>query len=390
MIIGALCTGLITRLLLLPYVSEDSSFFLLPWMEEFRAQGASALGDDFSNYNFPYLFLMFLASLLPLEPLIAVKLVSMVGEVLLAYSVAALVQTLRPTRFAPAALGAAALLLPTVLMNASMWGQCDAIYSAFILFSLRALLLRKGRAAWLWWGVAMAFKLQSVFFLPVLGLVTLRRGLKPAHVAMAAGVWLLLSLPPVLFGRSPASTLGTYAGQASEGGMVNGAMNIYQWFPDLTGAPGKTFALILCAAVLLVLSVFYWRGADTPDRTVLLAVTVLVACPLFLPQMHDRYFFTAEVASLLLLQRRLRFVVPALLALTGSYAYFVYFTENRLLWPLMLAALIQCVAFGLLVHALIQSRPQLITHTIPPGAQRALHPVHRVATPAGQPGRPPK
>jgi Gpi18-like mannosyltransferase len=152
MIIGALCTGLITRLLLLPYVSEDSSFFLLPWMEVFRAQGASALGDDFSNYNFPYLFLMFLASLLPLEPLIAVKLVSMVGEVLLAYSVAALVQTLRPTRFGPAALGAAALLLPTVLMNASMWGQCDAIYSAFILFSLRALLLRKGRAAWLWWG----------------------------------------------------------------------------------------------------------------------------------------------------------------------------------------------------------------------------------------------
>ena len=134
--------------------------------------------------------------------------------------------------------------------------------------------------------------------------------------------------------------------------MVNGAMNI--------------------AAVLVVLSVVYWRGADTPDRTVLLAVTVLVGCPLFLPQMHDRYFFTAEVASLLLLQRRLRFVVPALLALTGSYAYFVYFTENRLLWPLMLAALIQCVAFGLLVHALIRSR----------GVQGTPQNAHRTAMPA--------
>jgi Gpi18-like mannosyltransferase len=186
----------------------------------------------------------------------------------------------------------------------------------------------------------------------------------------------------VLFGRSPASTLGTYAGQASEGGMVKGAMNIYQWFPDLTGAPGKNFALILCAALLLVLSVVYWGGADTPDRTVLLAVAVLVACPLFLPQMHDRYFFTAEVASLLLLQRRLRFVVPALLALTGSYAYFVYFTENRLLWPQMLAALIQCAAFGLLVHALIRSRsgqgtPQNVQRTAMPATTVSKAPVTR-------------
>lgn len=340
----------------------------------------SALGDDFSNYNFPYLFLMYLASLLPLEPLFAIKLVSILGEVLLACSVAALARTLCPGRFRPAALAAATLLLPTVLMNASMWGQCDAIYSAFLLLSLRALLPGRGRAAWLCWGVALAFKLQSVFFLPVLGLISLRRGFKPSHPPMAAGVWLLLSLPPVFFGRSVASTFGTYAGQASEGGMVNGAMNIYQWFPDLTGAQGKTVALILCAAVLAVLSVAYWRGPDSPDRTVLLAVTVLVACPLFLPQMHDRYFFSAEVASLVLVQGRRRFVVPALLAATGSYAYFVYFTDIRLLRPLMLAALIQCVAFGVLVHALIRWRTQSR------GAQGALHNVHRTAIVSKAPG----
>jgi hypothetical protein len=109
------------RVALLPFVSEDSTFFLLPWMEEFRKDGAAALGGDFSNYNFPYLFLMFLASLLPVDTLIAIKVASLFGDVLLAISVAALFAQFRPAGISPRLAALIALFLPTVLINASMW-----------------------------------------------------------------------------------------------------------------------------------------------------------------------------------------------------------------------------------------------------------------------------
>lgn len=203
--------ALATRLALFPYVSGDSSYHLLPWMSEFRDNGIKALGGDFSNYNFPYLFMMFLGSLLPLEPLYAIKIVSLLGDFALAASVGAVVVELRPSRFLPTTAALAAMLLPTVLLNASMWGQCDSIFTAFLVLSLRNLLRNQGTAAWTWWAIALSFKLQAAFFLPALVVVSMRNRYTPALPALAAGVWAALSIPPVSFsdGRSIARWVST-------------------------------------------------------------------------------------------------------------------------------------------------------------------------------------
>jgi hypothetical protein len=44
------------RLALFPYVSEDSTIFLLPWMQEFRDHGATALAVNFPTIIFPIYF----------------------------------------------------------------------------------------------------------------------------------------------------------------------------------------------------------------------------------------------------------------------------------------------------------------------------------------------
>lgn len=327
--------------------------------------GALALGGEFSNYNFPYLFLMFLASLLPIEPLLAIKCVSLVGDILLAFSVAALFAQFRPAGISPKLAALVALFLPTVLLNASMWGQCDSFYTSFLLLSLKCLLANDPRNAWLLWGVALSFKLQSVFFLPALVLISLRNRYNPLLPMLSAAVWVALSSPPIFFGRSLESTYSIYANQTQEHRLVAGAANIYSWFPTATAEDGRIPALIFCAVTLTFVGIAYWRGDDSNGRKVLLAVTVVAVCPLLLPQMHERYFFAAEVMSLLLLRQRKLRLTPWLFAGTGAVVYVLYFLSNQYALPLMLASIFQCVAVGILLVALWRRNFPVIQKTRP-------------------------
>lgn len=358
-ILGAIALG--ARLALFPFVSRDATDFLLPWIQEFRAHGTAALSGEFSSYNFPYMFLLFVGSLLPLDPLFAIKSVSLVGDCLLALSVGAVVGQHRPAKLAPSSAALIALFLPTVLLNSGMWGQCDSFYTSFLLLSLRSLLRNDGGAAWLWWATAVSFKLQAVFFLPALALMSLRNRHSPAFPLMAAGLWVLLSAPPVLFSRPLDSTFSVYIQQAqSNHGLVAGAANIYDWFPLATADQGRFPAILLCLAALLVAAAAYWKGPDSADRRVLLVVTVVAICPLLLPQMHDRYFYAAEVTSLLLLGYKKLFLVPIIFAATGLLVYYLYFTNNIYLWPLMLAAIPQCLAVGILLRSLWQKDVEVL------------------------------
>jgi hypothetical protein len=356
-ILGAL--ALATRLALFPYVSGDSTYHLLPWMNEFRDHGIAALGGEFSNYNFPYLFLMFLGSLLPVEPLYAIKTISLLGDFVLAASVGAVVAQLRPPRLPPATAALIALFLPTVLLNGSMWGQCDSIYTSFLLLSLRSLLRNQGGAAWAWWAIALSFKLQAVFFLPALVVISIRSRYAIVFPALAASLWVVLSAPPVLFGRSLSSTMGVYFRQTQEDSLVAGAANVYAWLPTVSAADGRIPAILVCCAALLLTARAYWLGPDSAERRVLFTVAALAVCPLLLPQMHDRYFFAAEVVSLLLLGRKKLSLVPVLFAATGLLVYCLYFAANVYLWPFQLiASVVQCFAVATLVSRLWRATDQ--------------------------------
>ncbi|WP_285249447.1 hypothetical protein [Pseudarthrobacter sp. fls2-241-R2A-168] len=344
------------RAAFLPYVSEDSALFLLPWMQEFRDRGVGALAGEFSNYNFPYLFLMFLASLLPADPLIAIKIVSLAGDFFLAFSVAALAAQFPQARVAPKLAALIALFLPTVLLNASMWGQCDAIYTAFLLFSLRSLLQDDGRSAWLFWAVAFSFKLQSVFLLPVLAMVSLRNRYSLFFPVLATAVWTVLSLPPVVFGRPAGGALGVYFEQTQGDRLLSGAANVFAWFPYASVTQGRGWGILSCAVVIVLIALAYWRRKDTAESRILLAVCTVAVCPLLLPQMHDRYFFTAEVMSLLLLRASSVRMIPWVFSVTGLTVYLLYFGGNHYAWPLMIASVVQALGVFLLFLCLAKNR----------------------------------
>jgi Gpi18-like mannosyltransferase len=53
-----------------------------------------------------------------------------------------------------------------VLFNSAAWGQCDGIYTCFIIMSLFYLLRERDILSMAMFGMAFAVKLQAVFFAP--------------------------------------------------------------------------------------------------------------------------------------------------------------------------------------------------------------------------------
>ena len=132
----------------------------------------AALQYDFSNYNVPYLYLLAaMAALLPgLHSLVAVKAISMLFDLALAYFVYKCVEHKHhdSKSLIPILAGLATLLAPTVVLNSSAWGQTEAIYTTFLVACLYFLLASRQAMALVAFGLAVSFKLQAVFLAPLL------------------------------------------------------------------------------------------------------------------------------------------------------------------------------------------------------------------------------
>src|SRR5690349_9337179 len=83
---GLFLAAMVLRWALFPFVSGDYTAALSPWYDFIRSHGGfAAFKYSFATYNPPYLYLLALATFLPLSKMVAIKLVSVLGDLLLAY-----------------------------------------------------------------------------------------------------------------------------------------------------------------------------------------------------------------------------------------------------------------------------------------------------------------
>ena len=159
--------ALLLRLALFRYETFDYYNYLGPWYDHLRQNGFQGLKTGFSDYTPPYLYLLWLATDLPLPKLYAIKSISLVGDFALAFVALLLVRLKYDRRPVWLAAFAAVLFAPTIFFNSALWGQCDAIYTTFLLAALYCLLRRWAGRALLLFSIAFAFKLQALFLLPL-------------------------------------------------------------------------------------------------------------------------------------------------------------------------------------------------------------------------------
>ncbi|MBA8794938.1 Gpi18-like mannosyltransferase [Friedmanniella endophytica] len=385
-------------------VTGDYRAFLDPWYRHLQRQGFAGLADIDANYNTPYLVLLAVVAKLPVPELYAIKAISVVFDLVLAFFAHRIVRVVRPgSRWWPVIITSAVLLLPTVIMNGSAWAQCDAIYAAFCLGSLWCLLTGRAWRACVLFGLAFAFKLQAVFFLPVLlGVLVVNRMRLRALVAVPV-TFLAALVPAWLAGRSLLTQLMTYPSQITDGSTGGGfggrsggavgrssgggrafgdgagpggfrgggtggfpggggspgggglhvaggqhaftdnAPTWYAWLPTDAGSGWKVVGLVLAAAVALVFAVVLLRRRRrlAPADVLLLAAATTLIIPLLLPEMHERYFYLAEVLTVLAVAAGgRRWLVPAAaIQLASISTYAAYLSEVDVV-PLGLAALV--------------------------------------------------
>ena len=355
---GVILLAVLVRLPFLPHESWDYTNYVARWYDAIQAHpGFGWLNGTFSNYTPPYLYVLWLATVIPLPAIVAVKLVSIAFDFLLAIAVALVVAEVRPGWKPRFAAFTAVLFAPSVVLNSAAWGQCDAIYAAFAVGAVW--LLVRGRPGWamLVEGVALAIKVQAVFILPLFAVYTLRHPKTLPAWLLVPLPYALAIVPPWLAGRSLSSLLGIYHDQADTYNQLTlNAPSVYAWV-DARQAWGP-YGVFLALAAVGLLSLVVWRSPLrlTQSGLLLLALAFSLISPFLLPHMHERYFFIADALSVAYaVSRPRRWFVPVLVISASTFSYWPFLYGRDLVPLALLAGLMAAAALVLLYDLATQS-----------------------------------
>jgi Gpi18-like mannosyltransferase len=434
------------------FESGDYWAFTSRWYDHIAEVGAvGALRDNITNYTPFYTYLMipvvYLLSWIP--KVFAIKLISIAFDFLCAFFVYKIVRLKYTSGIAPVLAFLATLFAPTVFVNSSYWGQADIIYTTGLVACIYFLLIRRETLAFMAFGLAVSFKLQAIFLMPLLIALFLKRYVAWKSFLMIPMVYIVMILPAWLAGRPLQDLLLIYAEQGQTyNWLTANAPNLYQWFstgnlrtfaagpgggfgrfaqrgggqpgnnsgqlpaqggrgaggnfsgrapggdftlpngeqtdnnpaqPPIQGGPGQgrpgaggnfggfgagrtdpLYDILFPAGliwtlgivVLFAAGVYKSKAQITPGIMVALATLSVLMMPYFLPKMHDRYFFPADVISIVFGFYFPRyFFVPVTIGMVSLFSYFPFLLRNEVV-PLSTLAVVLLVIIIILVHHL--------------------------------------
>lgn len=364
-ICAALIAGaFVIRGLCMSHVTLDYEDFLSQWVDYYRQNGGfAALGDKIGNYNLPYLYFLAFFSYIGVNDLYLIKALSIVFDVILAWGAMQLIGVYTASSAKRLTAFFLVLYWPTVILNGAYWGQCDSIYTAFAVISIYLALRSRGAAAMICIAVSFAFKLQAVFIMPIFVVLLIAKRVKLWHFVLFPVTYVVLMLPAVMAGYPLLDTITLYFDQM---GTVGSALNynsssIYALFGNVSNE-SLASALGILAAFTLMGGVFLWafmRRRHLNDWALLgCAVILAVGIPYLLPHMHERYFFVADILTLLLAVAAPEFMVlPVLCEFASLLGYHAYL-KMRYLLPMSYGAVALAVVLaGAVAYTAAQLRP---------------------------------
>ena len=366
------------RTIFLESVSGDMKGCLIPWFNAIKQNGGlQALSEQTGDYNLLYQTIIALLTHIPANPIHLYKAVSIAFDFALAAVVARFCFVLASERHSTTHCYAISLLaygfilfIPTVFLNSSMWGQCDAIYSTFCVMSLLCLYRNRLIKASIYFGIALAFKLQAVFIAPFLCTFFLNYRLH-VHKGFKAKDALLFIIPIMVvwlsgavaycYGRNPFDVFSIYFNQ------IDFYKSLNLKCPNLSGLlitlPYKTqqilidISLVICFAVLLCEVIYTLRHNILNHRDNFLATATWFAWTtvMLLPKMHERYTFMIDILLVLLSFTNRRFVKYAAISLAVSI--WIYY-KGPLLSPIhdrIVRSIISSAAYMFFTYSLVHA-----------------------------------
>lgn len=350
--------AVIIRLSLISHESSDYVDFLEPWSDYIQNHGGFwALKDNFSNYTPPYLYGLVLVSILfpSLSKVIAIKLINFPFEILCSFFTYQLVKLRYPQGSLPLLALLTILFAPTLLLNGSFWGQCDIIYTTGLVACLYYSCKKQGNLALIAFGIALSFKQQALFFLPLLIILVLKKVLSLWSFLWIPLTYIAAILPSWLAGRSMPELLLIYFNQANTFNFLTlNAPNPYLWIPNHYFNMVAPLGILLTILVVtgFILSIHRTKFQIKPVIIVQLALISVLIVPYLLPKMHERYFFAADILSIIYgFYFPHYFFVPITIILVSAMSYFPFLLGPVIvpmdILPILLAGIMIALFFHL-------------------------------------------
>jgi hypothetical protein len=329
----------------------DMAIFLEPWMNHILRYGQiAAFGHPFSNYEPAYLYLLALGSFAHgfLATMTIIKILSVAGTIFLTFALADVLKAAG----VQARAAVLALVLPSVVINDALLGQCDALWAGACIFALAAMMRGDTLRSVVWCGVAISFKALAVFVAPVIIGAMIGRRAPLWQWFVPAIVFLATLVPPWLLGWPAYDLLTVYLGQATLEPLIAGRLgNPWMLMTVFADDQARHFYIVGIGAALaagVVIGALAKRGWRDPRFLVLLTALSGTLLPFLLPKMLERYYFLGDVMTLALaLSFRNRNATIAVLAVQMasilSHMTYLYSFEHP--WPSLLGAV--CASAGI-------------------------------------------
>jgi Gpi18-like mannosyltransferase len=352
-IVGLIGLALILRFLLIPFTNYDTDGYSR-WYDFIIRNGIhSALGQNFAIYTPPYLYLLSVAAVLKdlIPKIVAIKLIPIFFDLVNAVLIFNILR-LKYTRGKIPYIGAATFLLaPTVIMNSALWGQVDSFYTCFLLMTVFFLLMDRPLPAMLTFGIALSVKAQAAFLGPFLLLMALKKRIPWYAFGLVPLAYLAAMLPAMLAGRTLWDVLTVYLNQAAELQILShNAPNWYIFVPQSTYPVSMPIGMLITALVGIFWAIAL-RNSSIKHENLLLAALVSVAItPFLLPKMHDRYFYPADVFSILLAFSAPQFwFIPICYQVISGLVYAIFLVEADRSTMLILATQLNTIVIAYLL-----------------------------------------
>lgn len=372
-LIFILITGIsaIIRINGIEFQSIDMIKCLYKWFEELKVNGGlNALALNIGDYNMPYMTIMALLTYLPISPLVSIKAISIIFDFLLAISCVSLLKELLKDKYNEK-LGllvySIIILLPTVILNSSYWGQCDSIYATFIIISLIYLIREKYLMSFILLGISFAFKLQFIFILPLYVLYFLAKRKLPIHYFLIIPIVnLVMCLPSVAFGKNIIDCMKIYFNQTGE---YNNKISlnfpgIYNFFYDteefsneipLPNEYLSKIMIFILGLIFVSLALYVIIKKIKFDNNLIIEVALwsVMISTFLLPYMHDRYMFMADILSVIycILNGRKKIYVPICVSLCSLYTYIAFLNRVSII-DIKFISIINCLVLLLLTRSM--------------------------------------
>ncbi|MBO6015003.1 MAG: hypothetical protein J6P60_00250 [Lachnospiraceae bacterium] len=344
--------ALVMRYALRNVVAGDYKMFFEPWVATLRQAGGGIKGlaaeFEYVDYTTPYLFILSCISICPfLNTLLLMKMVSIFFDFVAAFAAMAIVYDLRKS-FRPAVIAYGVFLFaPTVIANGSMWAQCDFIFTSFVMWALYFILKEKPVPAMIFYGIAFAFKLQTLFIAPLFVILWMKKRVKLWHFLFLPIMYVVGMIPALIAGKGFWELISVYFFQA------NGAMDIYALshkFPNVYQFVGTDSFLYeyadagiwmtLAALMVLMYSLARVQYELNGERMIRMGMLFTMTVVFFLPHMHERYAVLVDVLAILyVFFNPKKFYIPLLTLLCSFAGYTMYLAQNDLV-PMYVYAVI--------------------------------------------------